>query len=148
MSGEERFKIYIAVYLVLIKGDKVLLSKRANTGYRDGYFSLIAGHLDGAETTKQGIAREAMEEAGIKLKKEDLDVVHVMHRYRPEREYIDIYLKSNSWEGEIVNKEPGKCDGLQWFALNDLPNNIIDEVKLAIENISNNIFYGEIGWYE
>jgi len=146
MSKEERFRIYIAAYLMLIKDGQVLLLRRANTGYQDGNYSLVSGHLDGAETAKQCIIREAEEEAGIKLKPAELDVVHVMHRYRPEREYIDIYLKADAWEGEAINMEPDKCDELKWYPLENLPDNMIPEVKLALENTKKKIFYGEIGW--
>ena len=146
MSKNEQFRIYIAAYLMLIKDGQVLLLRRANTGYQDGNYSLVAGHLDGAETAKQSIIREAEEEAGIKLKPADLEVVHVMHRYRTDREYIDIYLKTNAWEGEPTNMEPEKCDELKWYALGNLPDNIIPEVKFALENMKKNIFYGEIGW--
>ena len=146
MANTERFKIYIAAYLMLVKDGQVLLLKRANTGYQDGNYSLIAGHLDGGETAKQSIIREAEEESGVKLKEAELEVVHVMHRYRPEREYIDIYLRAGNWSGEIVNKEPKKCDELKWCPLEGLPKNIIPEVKLALENIQKKIFYGEFGW--
>ena len=146
MSKKERFKIYIAAYLVLSKNGKVLLLKRANTGYEDGNYSLIAGHLDGGETAKQCIMHEAEEEASIKLKPANLKVVHVMHRYRPDREYIDIYLKANLWEGDVTNMEPDKCDELKWFPLEKLPKNIIPEVKLALENAKTNTFYSETGW--
>ncbi len=146
MSEKERFKIYIAAYLVLIKDGQVLLSKRVNTGYQDGNYSLIAGHLDGGETANQCIIREAEEEAGIILKLNNLKVSHVMHRYRPDREYIDIYVAAESWEGEIENNEPEKCDELKWFSIEDLPDNIIPEVKLALENIEKRVFYSEVGW--
>lgn len=36
--------------------------------------------------------REALEEAGIKIKEEDLEIVHVMHRKTPDRESIDYFL--------------------------------------------------------
>ena len=45
-----------------------------------------------------------------------------------------------------MNKEPKKCDELKWFPLDRLPDNILPEVKLALENTNKKIFYGEIGW--
>jgi 8-oxo-dGTP pyrophosphatase MutT (NUDIX family) len=146
MPKKERFRIYIAAYLILVKDGQVLLLKRANTGYQDGNYSLVAGHFEGAETAKQCIIREAEEEAGIKVAPADLEVVHVMHRYRSDREYIDIYLRTNTWSGNIINNEPNKCDDLKWFSLDGLPNNILPETKLTLENIKRKIFYGEIGW--
>jgi 8-oxo-dGTP diphosphatase len=77
---KERFKLIPAVYLLLRQDDEVLLLRRANTGYQDGKYSLIAGHLDGDELATEGMIREAKEEAGITIVKEDLKFVHLAHR--------------------------------------------------------------------
>ena len=81
---EERFKLIPAVYLLLRQDDKILLLRRANTGYQDGNYSLIAGHLDGDELATEGIIREAKEEAGITISKADLNFVHVAQLARKE----------------------------------------------------------------
>ena len=146
MGSDNKFRIYIAAYLVLTKSDKVLLLQRANTGYQDGNYSLVAGHLDGGETAKHCIIREAKEEANITLLPQNVKVAHVMHRFATDREYIDIYLTASKWEGKIKNLESKKCDDLNWFKLGELPNNIIPEVKLALTNIKKKIPYGEFGW--
>ncbi len=146
MPKKERFKIFIAVYLFLInKSGEILFLKRANTGYQDGKFGLIQGHLDGDESAKQGIIREAKEEAGIILKYEDLEAVNFMH-LRFDLEYIDIFFKADKWEGEIINGEPNKCVELKWFPLDALPENIVPEVAIAIENFKKKVFYDEVGW--
>lgn len=62
---KERFKIVPSVYLILMKDNKILFSRRYNTGYFDGYYSFPAGHLDGGETLKQAMVRETEEEIGI-----------------------------------------------------------------------------------
>lgn len=48
--ADERFRIISGAYLILQKGEKVLLSRRYNTGYRDGEWGLPAGHLEENET--------------------------------------------------------------------------------------------------
>ncbi len=146
MSEKERFKPYVAAYLALIKDGQVLLLRRFNTGYQDGNYSLVAGHLDGGETTKQCIIREAGEEAGIVVSPENLEVVHTMHRLAPDREYFDFYLRAEKWTGDITNMEPDKCDELKWYRMDDLPDNVLPAVKLALENINNNVHYSEFGW--
>lgn len=142
----ERFRAFAATYLVLIKDEKILLLLRKNTGYQDGNYSVVSGHLDGGETAKRCMIREAKEEAGINLSEKNVGIVHIMHRLAPDREYFDIYLTANNWNGEIVNMEPKKCEELKWFNLNSLPQNMVPEVKLALENIKNNIHFSEFGW--
>lgn len=145
-NNKERFKPYAAAYLVLVNDGKILLLRRRNTGYQDGNYSLVSGHFEGGETAAQCIVREALEESGITININDLKVVTVIHRLSTDREYFDVFVSTNKWVGEIVNMEPGKCDELKWFKLNDLPRNMAPEVKTALNNINNAIHYSEIGW--
>ncbi|HEC35073.1 MAG TPA: NUDIX domain-containing protein, partial [Anaerolineae bacterium] len=87
---EDRFRLLSAVHLFLVRDGKVLLLRRFNTGYEDGKYSVIAGHLDGNEEIKTAMIREAREEAGIEIAPQDLQVVGVMHR-RSDDERIDFF---------------------------------------------------------
>jgi hypothetical protein len=40
--------------------------------------------------------------------------------------------------------ESEKCSELKWFKINDLPNEIIDIRKAALDNYANNIQYSEV----
>lgn len=142
----EKFRFYAAIYLILVHDGKILLLRRSNTGYQDGKYNLIAGHLDGAETAKEGAIREAQEEAGITLTPKDLEVVHVLHHVSRDREYFDIYLRASHWSGEITNMEPDKCDDLSWFSLDALPANISSDVKQTLESIQKGLHYSEFGF--
>lgn len=154
--SKQRFKLIPAVYLILQKNGKILLLRRCNTGFEDGKYSLVAGHLNGNETVYQAMIREAHEEAGINININDLDLVHIMHRYNvkdaheengvkyPER--LDFFITAKKWAGEINNMEPEKCDDLSWFDLNNLPTNMIFYIKKAINNIRKGIIYSEDGW--
>ena len=138
-----------ASYLVLFKDNKILLLRRFNTGYEDGNYSLVAGHVELGETFTQCIIREAKEEAGIIIKPEDLQVVHMMHRNSrtpTNNERIDVFFIAKKWEGEIVNKESHKCDDLSWFDLDNMPNNVIPYIRYAIKAIENKVYYSEYGW--
>lgn len=136
-------------YLALMKENKVLLLRRFNTGYEDGKYSMVAGHVDQGETFTQCIIREAEEEAGILLQPDDLEVVHVMHRNShsaESNERVDVFFIARQWQGEPQNKEPNKCDDLSWFELDNLPDNIIPYIRQAIEGIKNSVYYSEHGW--
>jgi len=140
---KERHKIIPASYLFLIENNKILLQRRFNTGYEDGKYSLVAGHVDKGETFTEAVIREVKEEAGITLQADDLSVVHVMNRNIKDNERIDVFFVAKKWTGDIENKEPNKCDDLSWFDLDDMPDNIIPYIKKVINYIKNKIVYSE-----
>ena len=140
---KERFKLIASVYLVIIKDNKILLSRRHNTGYFDDNYSFPSGHLDGNETLKQGMIREAKEEIGVDLEPNSLELIHVMNRKMPNDERLDFFFSAKKWLGEPKIIETNKCDDLNWFELNNLPDNIIPYIKQAINSISNNRIYSE-----
>ena len=84
--AKERHKEVPASYLVLIKGGKILLQRRFNTGYMDGKYSLPAGHVDEGESFGKCIAREAKEEIGVDVDIKDLKFVNF--NLIPYYEYI------------------------------------------------------------
>ena len=141
-----RVRFLTAVHLFLTKEETILLLRRFNTGYEDGNYSVIAGYLDGDEEIKAAMIREAREEAGIELSVNDLEIVGVMHR-RASEEHIDFFLSASSWSGEIFNKEPDKCDALDWFDMNQLPENVISYIKKALENYQQKIWFDSFGWF-
>ncbi|MBI4157626.1 hypothetical protein HY502_02155 [Candidatus Woesebacteria bacterium] len=58
MSSGDRFRLRAAVYLFLFKGNKTLLLRRFNTGWMDGMYTLISGHLDGGEPARKAMVLE------------------------------------------------------------------------------------------
>lgn len=135
----------VAVHLFFLQNDQVLLLRRFNTGYEDGNYSVVAGHLDADETVTQAAIREAAEETGVILTPADIHIVHVMNR-KSEDERIDFFMAIHHWAGELTNTEPHKCDDLAWFPLDRLPANIVPYVRFALENYQNGVRYSEFGW--
>lgn len=138
--------MYVAVNLVLIRDGKTLLLRRFQTGWHDGEYSVVAGHVDGQEEIADAAVREAKEEAGIVLRQEDVRVVHVQHRINPTYEYIDFAVTADRWDGEPQNLEPEKCDDLSWHPIDQLPENTIPYIRLVFENIRKGIPFSE--WRE
>ena len=147
---KERLKLIPSVYLVLTKDNKILLSRRYNTGFHDGEYSFPAGHLHGEdETLRQAMVREAKEEVGIEVDLADLELVHVMHRRQREptnERRVNLFFMARKWKGEPKIMEPNKCDDLQWFELDKIPNNTISYIKQAINCFRNSITYSEHGF--
>ena len=139
---EVRFKLIAEVYLLFRRGDEFLLSLRANTGYGDGQYGLVSGHVDGGEPLAVAAAREALEEAGVTIDPRDLTLRTVMHRCSDD-ERIGFFFEPSRWRGEIFNAEPHRCAGLAWFALNALPENTIEYVREAIGNALAGVAYAD-----
>jgi 8-oxo-dGTP pyrophosphatase MutT (NUDIX family) len=138
-------KFKSAVHLFLIQNDKILLLRRYNTGYEDGNYSVVAGHLNGGEKIVTAAIREAKEEVGIDIREGDVEIVQMMHRVSDD-ERIDFFVAVSTWSGEIVNNEPDKCDDLSWFPLDKLPENTIPYVRQAIKNYQQDIPFSNLGW--
>lgn len=136
----------IAVYLLLEREGKVMLIRRYNTGWHDGDYSLPAGHVESGESAIQSLIRESKEEVGVVIERADLELVHVIHRNKTEdnAEYIDLYFKAEKWGGYI--RKGVSCDKIEWFDLDNLPNNIIPVVRYVLEQISENNIYSDRGW--
>ena len=132
-------------YLLLIRAGKILLSRRFQTGYEDGKYSLPAGHIEDGETLTKGTCREIFEEIGVKLTPSEIKLVHVMHRKHFDIR-MDFFFTTEKQGLVPKNMEPNKCDDLSWYPLNHLPTNTIPYIRAAIENYQKNIFYSEFGW--
>ena len=139
------FRLPVAVHLLLIKDDRILLLRRYNTGYEDGNYSVVAGHIDGGEQLRSAMAREAREEAGIEILPSNLRVVGVMH-LMGDKEYVSFFLHTSEWSGEVINAEPHKCDDLSWFEIDNLPSNTIPYIRRAVENFRAGVWFDSYGW--
>ncbi|MED4781456.1 NUDIX hydrolase [Brevibacillus choshinensis] len=135
----------VAVHLFVMKGSEILLLRRFNTGYEDGNYSVPAGHVESGEEVVTAAIREAHEECGILIDRNDLQVVGAMHRNSSE-ERIDFFLSTTRWSGEIVNAEPDKCDELKWVDMDHLPDNLIPYVRKAMENARSGQWFDSFGF--
>lgn len=130
-----RFAVIPAAYVLLRRGDEVLLQLRRGTGYYDGHWACgAAGHVERGETLLAGAARETLEELGVEVEQTDLEVLTVMHRTGATGaaidERIDVFFQATTWHGEPHLLED-KADDLGWFALDALPDPVVPH-ELAV----------------
>lgn len=155
LGGErmERFKTPSASMLILGRWNEgkleILLQKRRNTGYMDGYYDFAAsGHIEKNESAKAAMVREAKEELGIDIAKEDLQFSSVVHKnlVRDETSYFNFYFYTEKYLGVPHVNEPEKCSEIKWFPIDALPDNFIDDRRQAIKNHLDNVYYNEYGF--
>ena len=140
-----RTKFPVTVHLFFFRENQILLLRRFNTGYRDGEYSVPAGHLDGDETVMAAAMREAREEVGLQLDMGNIVFSSVMHR-KEDEERVDFFVRVQSWQNNPFNNEPDKCDELVWVDINSLPENTVPYVRRAIENHLDGVVFDEFGW--
>jgi mutator protein MutT len=132
----QKHQVHVASYVIFRRDDKILLMRRANTGYEDGKYSLPSGHIEAGEFPDAAAIREAQEEVGVTIQ----DLVFKLVMYSDDN-YVCFFFEATRWEGEIRNCEENKCDDLNWFDLNNLPKNIAPEVKTGLENFLQKRYY-------
>ena len=140
-ASHGRFAVIPAVYVVLCRGDEVLLQLRRGTGYYDEYWACgAAGHVEQGESLLAAAVREAREELGVELDETALTVLTVMHRTGGEvdggrraiDERIDVFFSAADWRGEPRPMED-KAAELGWFPIDALPEPVVPHELAVIE---------------
>ncbi|MFF1908610.1 NUDIX domain-containing protein [Kitasatospora sp. NPDC058218] len=133
--------------LILERNGLVLLAERAGTGYSDGLLNLPSGKVDEGEDVISAAIREAWEEVGVRVEREAVRIVHVMHYRNPEGEVrVGWFLAASEWAGEPYNAEPHKCAGISWQPINDLPENAQPYNAAGITRYLKGEPFSVVGW--
>ncbi|MCA9329689.1 NUDIX domain-containing protein [Candidatus Saccharibacteria bacterium] len=143
MTKSSKFKLPVIVLLLLTRDKEVLLMRRQNTGWGDGSYDLVAGHVDGQESLQVALAREALEEVNITISQDDVEFMHLLH-YVGETEYMYVFFKAEKWRGTPKIMETEKCDDLRWFPLSELPDNLLPITRDVLHKYKNNVPYSSI----
>ncbi len=129
-------ELVAAAYVVLRRGDEVLLQLRQGTGYRDGHWATAAaGHVEAGESVVEAAAREALEEVGVQV--HELVPLTTMHRThgngRPVDERVDFFFTCTRFSGEPRRLEEHKSADLRWFTLDALPEPVVPHELRVLE---------------
>lgn len=120
---------------------EILMLKRAGTGYYDGYYDLPGGHLEKDEDIFDGMIREAKEEIGIMINRDDMEILHIYHRYKGGM--LKFVFKASKYEGVLKNAEPENSEKIEWIEIENLPENIVPSIKVELKNIKAGVYYSK-----
>ncbi|MDO9599708.1 MAG: NUDIX domain-containing protein [Azoarcus sp.] len=132
------------VHVLCEAAGRVLLMRRAGTGFFDGLYSLPGGHVEPGESVLHAAARELWEETGLQVAADALEWLGVVHRLS-DTNRIDFFVRARKWVGEATLREPDKCDQLQWFERARLPAAMVPYVRTALE-AGEGPWMRELGW--
>ena len=110
------FAVVPAAYVLLLRGDRVLLQLRQNTGFMDGHWACAAaGHVEAGESAVDAAVREAMEEIGVSINPDALTPLTTLHRTnggtRLLDQRVDFFFSCDRWEGEPGHPGTGEMCG-------------------------------------
>jgi 8-oxo-dGTP diphosphatase len=121
--------------LVMRRG-RVLLGRRRGS-HGEGYYAAPGGHIEFGESFEQAARREVNEETGLEIS--DLRLLsvgnYVFKREDGERHYIDVDFVCEAPAGEPQLAEPEKCDGWEWYDIDDLPQPLFIVTRRMIESL-------------
>ncbi len=135
---QQKPKIIVAVNAFVVRDDKILLGKRKGA-VGAGFWGVPGGKLNFFESLVDCAKRELFEETGLVANQ--LTFLHMVNDPRGEdnSHCIHIGFLAEDVVGEPETKEPEKCEGWQWFPLDNLP-----EIFLGHRRLIPTIKNGEI----
>lgn len=144
----ERFTLSISVFVIVRSAERVLLLRRSNTGWKDGFFSLPAGGHDGKETLAAAAARELKEETSLHAEEQDMKLVHLLHCSSGDSggEWMGAFFEAQRWRGEPRLVESDKHDRLDWYPVSELPDNLIPYTRQGMQLSGQGLAFSTYGW--
>ena len=125
---------------MILKNDKVLLGRRHSDAAKadselhgEGTWTMPGGKLHFKEELEDGACREVLEETGIKIAKEKLEMLSVTNNIVEDAHFLTIgFLYKNAVDEPKV-MEPEEITEWRWFGLNNLPSPIFFPSKQILE---------------
>ncbi|MZE68675.1 NUDIX domain-containing protein [Streptomyces sp. SID5789] len=139
----------IGVHLYLERPDgTVLLGLRhPDSIFAPSTWHVLAGHCE-QENAITCLIREAREEAGLHIERQDVELVHVVHHIDKagDRPRMGLFFRARAWSGEPELREPDKCTQWRFWDPAALPDDLVPYTRVAIAKIQNGELYSETGW--
>lgn len=130
--SDQKLQPLVSVGVMIFKDGKILLGKRKGS-HGAGEYAFPGGHLDYMESFENCAKRETFEETGMQI--ENIRLVYLANIvvYDPKH-YVNAMLAVDWVSGDPVVCEPEKCEGWEWFDLENLPSPIFRASALGIES--------------
>ena len=101
------------VIMLILSGDKVLLGRGA--GWPEGAMSALAGFISPGETMEEAVARETMEEVGVKIK----NTRYIFSQPWPWPSQLMMGVICDA-ESEVLTINKAELEDAQWFTKDEV----------------------------
>jgi 8-oxo-dGTP diphosphatase len=133
----------IGVGVMLLKNNEILLGKR-NTDpkkadselHGEGTWTMPGGKLHYKEELRDAAYREVLEETGIKIEKNELELICVSDDIAEDAHFVTIGFLSRKFSGEAHVMEQDIVEW-KWFPIDSLPEPIFKPSQKIIDGYLN-----------
>lgn len=132
MPEQHKPSANVGVSVLIQKGDRILLEKRAHS-HGAGTWGPPSGHIDYGETPEQTAMRETQEETGVSINDLKFRCVTNDIFEKDQKHYITLWFQANYVAGEAKLKAPDEESEVGWFALDALPQPLFLPLQHLIE---------------
>jgi len=134
----------VGVGIMILRNNRVLLGRRNSNPEKadselhgEGTWTMPGGKLHFKEGLEDAACREALEETGIKVNKEKLEIVSVTNDVVGDAHFVTIGFLCKDFKGEAKVMEPDEITKWKWFELNNLPSPIYFPSEKILKNFLN-----------
>lgn len=121
------------VLIINPQNEVLLLLRSANTRNDRGKWSIPGGRVEYNEAVLDAVIRETKEEVGVDIHKPRL-LGYIDHMIAEDTQHwVSLIFLAREFSGVPTRCEPDKCDDLQWFPLDAIPENSSAVVFKAVE---------------
>lgn len=129
------------VGVMILKKGKILLGKRHSEAKKassalhgEGSWTMPGGKLDFGETFNNLAYRETLEETGIKINKNKLELISVANHIVKDAHFVTLGFLCREFKGKPKVMEPDEIVEWRWFSLKKLPKPLYFPSKTILES--------------
>ncbi|WP_400194293.1 NUDIX hydrolase [Hymenobacter sp. B81] len=124
--------VQVGVGIIIRNAQGHVLLGRRKGSHGAATWSFPGGHVESGEELEQTAKREVKEETTLNCL--------ALHPYyftndifrEENKHYVTLFFECTQWEGVVVNAEPTKCLGWEWFDPMALPNPLFLPIQQLI----------------
>lgn len=144
----ETKKIGVGFGVMFLKDGQILLGRRHvdpekadSELHGEGTWTMPGGKLHFGESFEEGAQREVLEETGIEVSLEDLEVISLTNDRVIDAHFVTVGMLCKRFQGEASVMEPDEITEWKWFDLDSLPSPLFDPSLKIIKNYTEGKFY-------
>jgi 8-oxo-dGTP diphosphatase len=145
---EQIKKMGIGFGVMVLRDGKVLLGQRHidpakadSELHGEGTWTMPGGKLHFGESFEEGARREVLEETGVVIKADDLEVISLTNDIVPDAHFVTIGMILKEYRGEAQVMEPDEITQWEWFPLDQLPSPLFPPSQKILDNFKEGKLY-------